>query len=130
VEIARIAAVGIIGAALAVILRKDNPTFAMFVGVATGIAVFALTIPAIETALGILTDLENRASAAFAYAPQLLKIVGICYIAEFGAQALRDAGESNIASRVEFGGKMLILAIAAPIVAGLMDDLLSLIGGI
>lgn len=126
-EIARIAAVGLIGAAMAIVLRKDNPTFSMFVGAATGIVIFLMTIPHIENALGLLTTIEQKAATSFIYAPILLKIVGICYIAEFGASALRDAGESGIASKVEFGGKMLILALAAPVVIKLLDEVFVLL---
>jgi len=35
--------------------------------------------------------------------------VGIAYIAEFGAEVCRDAGEGAIASKVELAGKLLLL---------------------
>ena len=128
-EIARIAAVGIIGAAMAIVLKKDNPGFAMFTAAATGIVIILMTLPYIQDALGLLTSLEGKATTAFTYAPELMKILGICYIAEFGAETLRDAGEQSIAAKVEFGGKMLILAIAAPIVVTLLDKVFGLLNG-
>ncbi|MGQ0512778.1 SpoIIIAC/SpoIIIAD family protein, partial [Bacillus sp. D-CC] len=46
----------------------------------------------------------------------LLTIIGIAYIAEFGAQITKDAGQGAIASKIELAGKILILVMAIPII--------------
>ncbi len=46
----------------------------------------------------------------FAYFSIILKIIGIAYIVEFGgAQVSRDAGEEAIASKIELGGKVVMI---------------------
>ena len=50
----------------------------------------------------------------------LLKIIGIAYIAEFGAQITKDAGQGAIASKIELAGKILILVMAIPILTVVM----------
>jgi len=57
----------------------------------------------------------------------ILKIVGIAYIGDFGAQVCRDAGESAIASKVEFAAKVLVLIVALPIVVGLLETITRLL---
>jgi len=61
------------------------------------------------------------------YLQTLLRIVGLAYLAEFGAQVCRDAGEGNIAARIEFAAKVIILVLAVPIIVAVMESILSLI---
>jgi len=51
----------------------------------------------------------------------ILKIIGIAYIAEFGAEVCKDAGEGAIASKIELAGKVIIIVLAAPIITSLLD---------
>jgi stage III sporulation protein AD len=43
------------------------------------------------------------------------------YIAEFGAEICKDAGESAIASKIELAGKVIIVVMAVPIITSLLD---------
>jgi len=100
----------------------------MFAGIATGLVIFSMALPFAEEALGIFDELSEISPTLYAYTPMLLKIAGIAFVAEFAAQTLKDVGESGIASRVEFGGKVMILAICAPVVMDLVNDALGLLG--
>ena len=57
----------------------------------------------------------------------MLKALGICFITQLGADVCRDAGESSLASKIELGGRMSILALCIPMitkVAGLITQLM------
>ena len=56
----------------------------------------------------------------------VLKITGIAYIAEFGAEICRDAGEGAIAAKIEMAGKVIIIALAVPIITSLLDLVLKI----
>nr|MDA8233783.1 stage III sporulation protein AD [Clostridia bacterium] len=49
------------------------------------------------------------------------------YIAEFGAQICRDAGEGAVASKIEFAAKVLVMILAIPIIIAILDTLVKLI---
>jgi len=57
----------------------------------------------------------------------ILKIIGIAYIAEFGAQMTRDAGQGAIASKIELAGKVLILVMAVPIIQIIIETVIDLL---
>ena len=59
----------------------------------------------------------------------MLKIIGIAYIAEFGAQIARDADQGAIAQKIELAGKVLIVVMAIPIFNVLIETVISLIPG-
>ncbi len=69
----------------------------------------------------LLRDLANQGGVAPDYLGTVLRIVGVAYLTEFGAQVARDAGEGAVASKVELGGKVLVLTMALPILLGILQ---------
>jgi stage III sporulation protein AD len=70
-----------------------------------------------------------HANVNLIYVETILKIIGIAYIAEFGAQITKDAGQGAIASKIELGGKILILTMAIPILTVIIETVLGMIPG-
>ena len=110
------------------VLRPQRPEIAALVGMAASVLILAALLPRIGQIVGLLKDLAGRGGVDAAYLNAILRIVAVAYIAEFGAQVARDAGESTIAARVELGGKILILALAVPILLGVLELVTRLLG--
>lgn len=51
----------------------------------------------------------------------------MAYLATFGAQLSKDAGEGSIAALIELAGKVLILVLAIPLFTALLETLLRLL---
>lgn len=75
----------------------------------------------------MLQKIAIDANVNMIYLETILKIIGIAYIAEFGAQISKDAGQGAIASKIELGGKILILAMAIPILTAIIETVIGLI---
>ena len=73
-----------------------------------------------------LRQLCDKAQLQPAYVRTLFKTVGICFLTDFAADVCRDVEETGLAQRVETVGRMLILAVAAPVLASLLGKLLEL----
>lgn len=119
----KIVAIGITGAVLAVTIKQQRPELAAMVSIATGLVVLATVL---NEALGLidkLVSLAEQFSIDSDIFTTVLKITGVAYIAEFGVQACNDAGEKGIASKVELGAKVIILAMCVPIVVSILDML-------
>lgn len=61
------------------------------------------------------------------YVETILKIIGIAYIVEFSSQITKDAGQGSIASKIEMAGKIVILAMAVPILTILIEMIIKMI---
>ena len=82
----------------------------------------------VEGLQNVFSTLERLAVSSHVnlmYLETILKIIGIAYIAEFGAQITRDAEQNAIASKIELGGKIMILTIAIPILSVVLETVLS-----
>ncbi len=75
----------------------------------------------------MLERLATNANLNMVYVETILKIIGIAYIAEFGAQITRDAGQGAIAAKIELAGKVLILVMAIPILTVLIETIITLL---
>jgi stage III sporulation protein AD len=127
VDIMQVVGLGLVVAVLAVILRGSKPEMAVMLGIAAGIIIFLSMIGKINSVLEVLKDLSSRANLSMVYLGTILKIVGIAYIADFGAQICRDAGEGAVASKIEFAAKIIVLVLAVPIVVAVLNALLKVV---
>ena len=121
-DVMQIVAVGIVGAVLAITVRKQNPAIGMVISIASCLLILFSLLPAFAAAVNMLNRLGELAGSG--YIPIILKIIGIAYISEFGAGICEDAGESAIASKIEMGGKILIMLVSIPIIYDLIELIL------
>ena len=123
-NIMQIVAIGLTAAILALIVRQQRPDIAMMISLAAGTILFLMILGNLKSVVTVVNQLSRKASLDTIYLSTVLKVIGISYIAEFGAQICRDAGESAIASKIELGGKVLIMMLAVPILSALLETIL------
>ncbi len=126
-DIFKIVMIGIIAAVMAVILREEKPEIAMQVSLVTGLILFLFIISKLDSVITVLKYFAGKANIDILYFSTILKVIAIAYITEFGAQVCRDAGECAIASKIELAGKVLIMVLAIPILAALMDIMIKIV---
>lgn len=125
--ILQIVGVGFLATVLILIIREQKPMFAYLLAAFVGVAIFLSLIGKIGDVIKLLEDLAERSGIPTIYLKTMLKIIGIAYVAEFGAQIVRDAGLESVASKIEFAGKMLILVLAVPVISVIVETVLGLL---
>lgn len=99
--------------------------FAFLLTVFVGIIIFILLIDEITKVIQLLESIATRANLNVMYFQTILKIIGIAYITELGANITKDAGLNSIAAKIELAGKIFILLLAIPIITAVVDIILS-----
>ncbi|MCF6464245.1 stage III sporulation protein AD [Clostridium sp. Cult1] len=126
--ILQIVGIGIVSTILAVLVRKTiGSEFAIFISLVTGIIIFFMVMDKLVYVVDTLSQLAKNTSLEFTYFSTILKIIGIAYIVEFGAQISKDAGEEAIASKIELGGKIIMMVLAIPILLALMELIIKIL---
>lgn len=126
-EIVQVVGLGLIATILALVVKEQKPIFAFLIAIVSGIIIFYFLIDKISEVIRVLERLAVQADLNLVFLETILKIIGIAYIAEFGAQVTRDAGQGAIASKIELAGKVLILILAVPIVQIIIETILHLL---
>ena len=126
-EIIQIVGLGLIVTILTLIIKEQKPMFAFLLAAFTGIMIFLFLIGKISSVIQMLEDLAQKSSINMVFLKTILKIIGVAYIAEFGAQIVRDAGQESIASKIELSGKVLIMVMAIPIITVIIETVVKLL---
>ena len=126
-DITKVIALGLIGTIFSVLLKKENPQIAMLTAAATGILIFLMLCSPLGELISLLRVTAEQAGVGEGYFGIVLKVIGIAYLTQFGAQLCADAGESAIAAKIELAGKVLMMAAAAPVLTGLLETVIELV---
>lgn len=126
-NILQIVEVSLVAVMLILAVKKERPEFAVQITLTLTAIIFLLMLGKIQIILTLFKEMAEKASLNYIYLQTIMKMIGIAYITEFGAQVCRDAGEGAIANKVEFAGKILILVIAVPILVLVLNTIIKLI---
>jgi len=126
-EIIQIIGIGFIVTLLILIIKQQRPEIAVQLSLALATIIFLMVLGKINVVLNLFRDMAAKANISSMYLNTILKIIGIAYITEFGAQVCRDAGEGAVAGKIEFAGKVLVMVMAIPIIALVLDTIVRLI---
>ncbi len=126
-EIVQVVGIGIVAVIIIVILKSIAPQYAILTSILTGTVIFILIAGKLSAVIDYLDSFGNKIGIDFIYLDILLKIIGISYLAEFGSEICRDAGETSVASKIELAGKVIIFTLAVPILTSLLQMIIGLV---
>ena len=126
-EIAQVVGFGVFAAVIIIFIRQSRPDIAQLLSIAVGVVIVIYLLGYLNLIVTINTDLALEAEINTVFLRTLLRVIGVAYIAEFGAQVCRDAGEGSIAMKIEFAGKLIILVMAIPILIAVLEGIVNFI---
>ena len=128
VNLAAACGAAIAAAVLAVVLRRYHAEYGLLISLGAGAVLLLVLLQALPQVLSQFQSLLQAAALPAETGSTLLKALGACWLAQFAADACRDAGEGALASKVELAGKTAVLLLILPLfaeVANLALDLAS-----
>lgn len=126
-NIIQIVIFGLVTTIIVVTVKQQRPDIAMLISLAGGTVILIFVVSSLSVVIETISNLFNKSNMDSVYITTILKVIGIAYLADFGAQLCKDAGESAIAAKIELGGKILILLLAIPILTALMELILKIL---
>src|SRR5699024_1962778 len=126
-DIIQLVLVGMIASIIYIILKDIQPTFAFLILLLTSFIIISVVITQINAMIQLLQTIGEKASIESTYIQTILKIIGIAYVTELGANIVKDAGLASVASKLELAGKIFILLLAIPIITAVIDIVIQFI---
>ena len=126
-EIWQIVGLALIVTIYSVVLKQFRPEIALQLSILAGATIFILILSKIKVVIDLLQSLAVQANINSYYLLIVLKIVGVAYLAEFGAQICRDAGEGALATKIEIAAKIGVIVLAIPILVAITESLVRLV---
>lgn len=125
-DIVKIVSFALVALLVVTLVKNDRKDIALLISLVAGIIIFMFMISRLTVIVNFLQSLSNKANIDIVYLDTVFKILGIAYLTSFCSEICKDAGESSIASKVEFSGKILILTLAIPILMAVMQTILKI----
>lgn len=126
-DIVKIIGIGLIALIIIVIIKQYKPEFAIYVSLGAGILIFALIVAKMSGIIDILKSLASKTAINSDFLVLLIKITGIAILTEFAVSVCKDSGESAIASKIDLGGKVIIMSMSIPIMSSLLETIIKIL---
>ena len=125
--IIKIIGIALIALIIIILIKQYRPEFAIYISLLTGVLILLLVIDQLGEIRSLLQSLATKASINSTFLSLLIKITGIAFLAEFAVSVCKDAGEGAIASKIEIGSKIIIIAMSIPIISSLLEIILKIL---
>lgn len=126
-EIVKIIGIGLIALIIIIIVKQYRPEFTIYVSLIAGALILMLVFDKISKVINLLTSLSNKTAINNQFLILLIKITGIAFLTEFAVSICKDAGETAIASKMDMGGKVIIISMSIPIIASLLETVIQVL---
>lgn len=121
------AALCLLGAVLAVLLRGRSPELSLLLALGVCVVVGLLVLRGLSQVLSLLRELMSLAELAPELFTPLLKTLGIALLCRCGCDLCRDAGQSAMASLLEIAGAFSAVLVSLPLFQAVWELLRSLL---
>ena len=125
--IIKIIGIGLVALIIIILLKQYKPEFTIYISLLAGVLIILLVMEQLTEIISLLQSLASKASINSTFLALLLKITGIAFLAEFAVSVCKDAGEGAIASKIEIGSKIIIIAMSIPIISSLLEIILKIL---
>ena len=126
-NILQICGVALLVAVLSFVFKELKKEYSVLLVVAGGIIITLWGIMQIRPVMNYIRELTYMGEID-EYFSVILKVLGISFIVQIGADISRDLGEASIASKIEFAGKAAILVVVLPVLRSVISMGLGLLG--
>lgn len=126
-DIIKIIGIGLIALIIIIIVKQYRPEFTIYVSLVAGALILLMVMDKIGGIIDLLTSLSNKTAINNEFLVLLIKITGIAFLTEFAVSICKDSGEAAIASKVDLGGKVIIISMSIPIIASLLETILKIL---
>ena len=126
-DIVKIIGVGLPALIIIIVLKQYKPEFTVYVSIIAGAIILFMVISKLSAIVALLTNLSNKTGVGSEFLKILLKITGIAILTEFAVSICKDSGETAIASKIDLGGKIIIISISIPIITALLELIISIL---
>ena len=126
-EIVKVIGIGLIALIFIVILRQYKPEFVIYISLLAGALILTLSFTKILAIIELLNNLSSKIAIHKEFLNLLIKITGIAILTEFSVSICKDSGETAIANKIDMGGKVIIISMSIPIMAGLLETILKIL---
>lgn len=119
--------VSLVSAVLYILVKRYSPEYSILVEAGAVVVILWTVYPYLRDVIDFFGEYTGNTNLDSDYLKTLVKALGTAILTQFASDICADAGETALSSKVEFAGKLIIIAMALPIAKALLELALKLI---
>ena len=127
IDLLKIIGIGFLTVVCTIIIKEYKKDFAIYIILVGSLLILYMSFDILVKVVNFLSDLSSEADVDSGFISLLLKITGISILSEFAISICRDCGEASIASKIDFGGKIIVISLSIPVIGNSLEQLLLLL---
>lgn len=126
-DILKIIGIGFITLILTIVLKEYKREYAIYSILIGGAIIILFSMDTISSIISFINEISNKSEYNNKFISLLLKITGISILTEYAVSICKDAGESSIANKIDFGGKIIVISLSIPVISTTLETLTKLL---
>ena len=126
-DIIKIIGIAFVSVIIIVILKQYRPEFAIYASILAGVLILTLASNTLSGIIDMIKSISSKTNINSQFLMILIKITGIAILTEFAVSVCKDSEESAIASKVDIGGKIIIISMSIPIINALIETVVKVL---
>lgn len=123
----QLVSLSLVSMCIIVLLKQYKKEYAILATILVCSIILSFAFSKVKSIIFLLNGLVDKIGIEKEFFEILLKITGIAYLVDFGANVCRDAEETALASKLEFAGKTIIVTMSIPIIVTLIETITSVV---
>ena len=119
--IEKIIGIGIVAVILSVMIKGYRPEISVGITIITVAILFMIVSPQLKCVMVFFVVIAEKIGVEMQYIVVVIKVIGVAYLTQISAEICKDAGENAIGTKIEFGGKIVIIVLSTPVMYRLLE---------
>lgn len=126
-DIIKVIGIGFLTLIITVILKEYKKDYAIYGILIGGAIIIFYSLDTVKAIIDFINEISNKGNYNNQFISLLLKITGISILIEYAVSVCKDAGESAIANKIDFGGKIIVISMSIPVISVTLESLMKLL---
>ncbi len=110
-----------------IVLKENSPHIAVVLTLVSSVILFLFILPFLQQIIIFFKSFSTYTDYKTLYLDVVLKIICIAYISEIASELCKDAGINSIATKIELGGKVIIMCLSLPIINQVLNTVIMIL---
>lgn len=126
-DVIKIIGIGFLTLIIAIIIKEYRKEYYIYVVLIGGALILISSLDTIKSIVSFINELSYNTKYDNQFITLLLKLTGISILIEYAVSVCKDAGENGIASKIDFGGKIILISMSIPVISVALEALMNLL---
>jgi stage III sporulation protein AD len=126
-DMGKIAAMAVVAALCAVVVKKQVPEVAVVLALAAGAVILCSCVQALREIMDYISELAELGGLSSSVVSPVIKVSGIAVVTRLTAEICRDVNEGGLAGFVEMAGTVMMLLTAVPLMTAVLSTVTELL---